>query len=352
MTPMARTLAAGATLAAALILVSTPILAQRQGQGDGNRPSRQCAREIAKLCGRDRSQIQACLREKASELSSECQSEMRARMQQRRQQASPHTGAFQRAVRPTRTVSFGEHQRQQVDVYEPEGAVEPLPLVLFVHGGGWRMGSHERVQTKPAHFGAQEVYFASTGYRLLPDYPVEDQASDVGAAVQALVGQAGALGFDAERIVLMGHSAGAHLAALVATDPQYAGEAFGAIKGVILLDGAGYDIAQNIEDAEFQTRRIYEDAFGFDEARRKALSPIAHVGGPDAPNWLALYVAERASAKWQAEWLVNALTQADRSARAVAITGTDHGRMNREIGVVAGKAQTEAIDAFLAEVFE
>ena len=253
-------------------------------------------------------------------------------------------------ARPTRTIVYGSHQRQQKDIYEPKTAVEEQPLVLFVHGGAWRMGSHKRVQSKPVHFNQKNIYFASTGYRVLPDTPVEDQARDVGLALQALIAQADPLGFDAENVILMGHSSGAHLAALVATDPQYAGDAFGAIKGVVLLDGAGYDVAKNMKDAPFERKRVYEDAFGILPQRHKALSPVTHIGGKDAPNWLALYVADRAVSKTQAELLVSGLKDAESAAQTAAIPDTDHALMNREIGTDAGKAQTEAIDAFLAKI--
>ena len=352
MTPMARTFLAGALLA----LVTTPILAQRgqgpggDGPGNGKRPSRECIREIIQVCGTDRNLVRACLAEQAQALSKKCQKQVRERMGvTKADRFEPRP--FVPAIRPTRSVLFGSHQRQRVDIYEPKDAVEPLPLVLFVHGGGWRTGDAKNVQGKPAFYKAKDYYFASTGYRLLPDHPVEEQAKDVGAAVQALVGQAEFIGFDPERVVIMGHSSGAHLAALVASDPQYAGEAFGAIKGAVLLDSAGYDIPQHMEDANFAAKRVYEEAFGFDVERQKALSPITHVGGPDAPNWLALYVAERAEAQKQVEALVAGLTAQGSSAKAVAIENTDHSRMNREIGTEAGKAQTDAIDAFLAEVF-
>lgn len=349
-------LAAGlTTLVLTALITTTPILAQRNG-GDGRgRPSRACIQEIVKLCGRDRSQIPTCLQSKSSELSSKCQSEVSARLQERQGQASGQNNgqpaAFQRGFKPTRTIVYGNAPRQQINVYEPEGAVDDLPLVLFVHGGGWRAGNHNMVHAKPAHFGEQDIFFASTGYRVLPEAPVEDQARDVGLAVQALVGQASAVGFDPKRLVIMGHSAGAHLAALVAADPQYAGEAFDAIQGVILLDGAGYDIAKNLAEAPPQGKFMIEEAFGIDPARHKALSPVTYIGAPDAPNWLALYVDTRAPAKAQAEGLVEALSAAGQSAKAVAITGTDHGRMNRELGTEAGAAQTQAMDAFLAQLF-
>ncbi len=341
-------LVAGLTTA----LIATPIVAQQN-----NRPSRECVREIVQLCGRDRSKIRSCLQEKAGQLSQSCTAEVRQRAQQRgqggqrtRQQGS--AAQFQASAKVDRTIIYGDHRRQQIDVYEPDDAVDELPMIVFIHGGGWSFGNHKTtVQTKPNHFNGNDYYFASTGYRVLPDAPVEDQASDVGAAIRALRGQSSAIGFDPDRIVLMGHSAGAHLAALVSTDPQYAGDAFEAIKGVVLLDGAGYEIASSMAEAEPQALNLYRDVFGEDPARQSALSPVTHAGGPDAPNWLALYVAERERAKAQAEKLVAALSEAGANAEAVAVLNTDHGRMNRELGTEAGAQQTQAVDAFLASLF-
>ncbi|MFL0357274.1 alpha/beta hydrolase [Erythrobacter sp. GH1-10] len=340
-------LAIALIIAVMIALIAVPLLALER-----ERPSPECVREIVQLCGRDRSKIRACLREKSAELSDTCSAELRERMQQRRGQPGQPGNAPQAVVRPDRTVIYGEHPRQQIDVFEPAGAVDELPLVLFIHGGGWSFGNHKLVQAKPAHFTGMDYYFASTGYRLLPESPVEQQASDIGAAVKALRGQATAIGFDPDRIVLMGHSAGAHLAALVATDPTYAGDAFAAIKGVILLDGAGYDVADSMANAEPRAARLYDSAFGSDPARQAALSPVTHIGGPDAPNWLALYVAERDRSKLQSERLVSALVDAGVKAQAIGIENTDHGRMNRELGTEAGAHQTQAITAFLAQAFD
>ncbi|WP_298464776.1 alpha/beta hydrolase [uncultured Erythrobacter sp.] len=338
------------TLAACLAtaLIATPILAQR----GGDRPTRECVREIVELCGRDRSQIRACLQEKASQLSESCAAEVRKRAQERRGNREGGQVQFQPSAKVSRTVIYGQHQRQQIDVYEPADAVDELPLILFIHGGGWSFGNHKiAVQSKPKHFNDAGYYFASTGYRVLPGAPVEDQAKDIGAAIQALRGQASAIGFDPNRIVLMGHSAGAHLAALVSTDPQYAGEAFAAIKGVVLLDSGAYEIASSIASAEPRSRNLYLDVFGEDPARQSALSPVTHVGGADAPNWLALYVEERAKTQAQAEMLAGALDGAGATAEAVAISNTDHGRLNRELGTEAGAVQTQAVDTFLTRIF-
>ncbi len=336
----------------AACVIAAPLAAQQR-----ERPSRECAREVRELCSdagaRDRSQTRACLQERASELSSQCSAELQQRIGARDENRSERaTRPYIAPVRVSRTVIYGDHNRQQVDVYAPADAVDAEPLVLFVHGGGWTMGSHKSVDAKPAHFGAAGYYFASTGYRLVPDAPVEQQAADIGAAIQALRGQADAIGFDPDKIVLMGHSAGAQLAALVASDPAFAGDAFDAIRGVVLLDGAGYDIAAAFDGAAPREWQVYNTAFGSDPARYAALSPITHAGGADAPNWLALYVEERERSRDQSQAFVTRLTETGSAAETVSISGTDHGRMNRELGTADGADQTQAIDAFLARIFK
>ena len=334
-----------ALIAAAGVLATSAAFAQQR-----ERLPRACVSEIRALCGSDRAQVRACLRERYAELSEGCAGELRARMQGR----TPREGARaapEAATAPARTLAYGDHRRQQVDVYLPESGARGVPLVLFIHGGGWTFGNHKQsLQDKPAHFTGAGYAFASTGYRLLPDAPVEQQAADVGAALRALRAEAAQIGFDPDLIVLMGHSAGAHLAALVASDPSYAGDAFGAVRGVVLLDGAGYDVPTNMARGDLDAPRLYEAAFGTDPARQAALSPITHVGGPDAPHWLVLYVADRPASRGQSEALAAALAEAGGDAQALAITGTDHGRLNRELGTAQGAQQTRAVDAFLARI--
>ncbi|MEL7199050.1 MAG: alpha/beta hydrolase [Pseudomonadota bacterium] len=349
------TIAAGLTLCAA---ATAPILAQRDS---ADRPSPGCIQEIVKLCRPADGEVRGCIKENFARLSDDCQSQIKARRtaddqlkareQKTRAQAEARAAQRNNTVKITRTLFFGSHPNQQIDVYAPVDAVDDLPAILFVHGGGWSMGDNKYVQAKPAHFTANDYVFASTGYRLLPSTPVEEQARDVGAAVQALVGQSNSIGIDPKRIVLMGHSAGAHLAALVATDPKYAGDAFDAIQGVILLDGAGYDIASHMASAGPRSRDLYLRVFGNDPARQAALSPLTHVGGEDVPNWLALYVKEREASGKQAKALANALSKAGIEADALSISGTDHSRLSREMGTPAGLDQTKAVDAFLAAIF-
>ncbi len=264
--------------------------------------------------------------------------------------AQPGSSASASAARPTTTIATGPAARQRLDLFAPSPgrAAAAPPLVLYIHGGGWAMGSHQRVGSKAAWASGLGVWFGSIGYRYLPEAAVEVQAADIGAAIRAARSAAATHGYDPDRIILMGHSAGAHLAALVATDPRFAGDGFAAIRAVIAIDGAGYDVPRQMAANRAVTRRLYANAFGDDPARQRALSPITHVGGPDAPDWLFIHVAHRADAAAQNQAMAAALRDSGRAAAVVAIPGT-HMTANRDFGTPAYPAAA-AVDALVRRV--
>jgi hypothetical protein len=99
------------------------------------------------------------------------------------------------------------------------------PLLVMVHGGAWRMGSKQAanvVDNKLAHWLPAGVVLVSLDYRLLPQAPVEEQADDVARAVAWVQAHAAEWGANKRQLVLMGHSAGAHLAGLLSTDARCA----------------------------------------------------------------------------------------------------------------------------------
>lgn len=246
------------------------------------------------------------------------------------------------------TLSYGSAEKQRVDLFRPASGGAGRPLILYVHGGGWAKGSHKMVAEKPAWASRMGLWFGSVGYRYLPEAAVETQAADVGAAIRKARAQAGKHGYDRDRIILMGHSAGAHLAALVGSDPQYAGDAFAAIKAVIPIDGACYDVPAQIKAAPFMAKRTYIPAFGGDPARQRALSPTAHAGGRDAPRWLMIYVKSRDDARDQSLALSTALQRGGAQASTKAIEG-NHMTANRDFGKADYPAQAE-VDALVRAV--
>ena len=255
------------------------------------------------------------------------------------------------------TISYGRDPLQALDLWRAKGAEGPAPLVVFVHGGGWKRGDKDNAtgRFKAQHYPAQGYAFASINYRLVPAATVEQQAADVAGAVKALIDRAGSLGIDRRRIVLMGHSAGAHLVALVGTDPRYlrgVGLSFADIAGVIPIDGAAYDVVAQMEDGPPIMQKTYHQAFGSDPARQKALSPTLQAAAPNARKFLLLYV-QRADGVRQAKALGAALEKGGSRVEHGSFPGEGlkgHAEINRSLGDPA-YAPTGFVDAWLKRVF-
>ncbi|WP_420145355.1 alpha/beta fold hydrolase [Sphingobium sp.] len=248
-------------------------------------------------------------------------------------------------------IAYGKDPLQALDYWPGKGAKPPL--IIFVHGGGWKRGSKDNATgaAKVDHFTRLGYAFASIDYRLVPDATVEQQAQDVADAIAHLRGRAGTLGFDPDRIILMGHSAGAHLVALVGTDMRYfekAGLRPDAVKGVIPLDGAAYDVARQMQDSGRVMAGTYEQAFGTDPARQTALSPTMQAAKPNAPSFLILHV-DRADGTAQSHALAAALNAAGTPAEVHALEGRGlrgHMQINRSMGD-PGYPGTAIVDTWL-----
>ncbi|WP_409456271.1 alpha/beta hydrolase [Sphingomonas sp. J315] len=263
---------------------------------------------------------------------------------------APATGMVEHA--------YGRDALQKLDFWAAKDSARPAPIVIFVHGGGWKRGDKRNATgaDKVTHYLGQGYAVASVNYRLVPAAKVEDQAADVAAAFAWLRTNAAKLGIDPKRMVLMGHSAGAHLVALVGTDPAYAraaGFALSDIKGVIPLDGAAYDVAAQMADGPGIMQDTYAQAFGSDPARQKSLSPTAHADGPNAPAFLILHV-DREDGKRQSEALGAALRKAGTPAQVTRMAGRGligHMEINRKLGQ-AGYPATPVVDAWLKTRFQ
>jgi arylformamidase len=252
--------------------------------------------------------------------------------------------------------AYGGQPLQRLDFWQARGKA-PAPLVIFVHGGGWRRGDKGNATgaAKVTHLLARGYAVASIDYRLVPEATVEQQAADIVLALFWLTSNAARFGIDPARVVLMGHSAGAHLVALVGTDPRYlnaSGLSFAALRGIVAIDGAGYDVPRQIADAGGLMRATYARAFGSDVARRRRLSPTFQAAAPNAPAFLILHVARRdgtAQAIAFAQALQAAGTPAER--RGFAGNGLHgHIEINRRLGDPSYPA-TAVLDAWLAKRF-
>lgn len=260
--------------------------------------------------------------------------------------------AAQRTPFPDGTVeiAYGADARQKLDFTPAErpGA----PLVLFIHGGGWSLGDMASAGHMAVHFHALGYAFASVDYRLVPDVSPQQQAQDVAAALARLIGDAPRLGIDRARVLVIGHSAGAHLAALVGTDPAYLAAhrlPISTISGVVLLDGAGYDVAAQMAHAGPLLASLYRRAFGTDPAFQARVSPIVQAAAPNAGRFLIFHIAARADSGAQSDRLGAVLRAAGTPAQVVSVDGS-HAEIFRRFGE-SGHPATLATDAFASALF-
>src|SRR5262249_37788166 len=139
--------------------------------------------------------------------------------------------------------------KQKLDVYERKG-LSNAPVLIYVHGGAWTRGDKDAVNELPEFAQRNGLLLISVGYRLTPEADAGGQADDVARAIAWSKANAAKYGGDPSKIFLIGHSAGAHLVALVGVDPNYLGRYTMAPKdlsGIICLDGAGYDAPQEMK---------------------------------------------------------------------------------------------------------
>ncbi len=256
------------------------------------------------------------------------------------------------------TFAYGPHERHRVDFWAAKGTASAAPLLFFVHGGAWRAGDKalDTGYWKQVSFPARGMALASTNYRLVPGATVEQQAEDVAAALKAVLDRAGELGIDPRRVVLLGHSAGAHLVTLLGTDETWlrrVGLSFANLAGVIGNDGACYDVPLQLQGVPEQWRGAFIEAFGNERERQRRLSPTCNAGGSNAPHFLLLHMPHRADGGIrQAHDLADAVRKAGSIARVVEVDASlenGHHELNQWLGR-PGHGTSVAVEEWLAEV--
>jgi arylformamidase len=256
-----------------------------------------------------------------------------------------------------RDVRYGDQERQLLDIYAPPGA-KNRPVVFWIHGGGWQTGDKSDVQRKPRVFNEKGYVFVSTNYRLLPKVDMATIVRDVAKSIHWVHDHIAEYGGDPNRLLVMGHSAGAQLAALICTDDRYLkaeGLSLSIVKGCVPVDGDTYDVPAIIETAEARRRAHgqpqatygHREKFGNDPAKHRDLSAVTHVAsGKGIPPFLILYVADHPDNTAQAQRFATALKEAGVPATAFGARETWHTRINNDLGLPEDPA-TKALFTFV-----
>ncbi|SEK34386.1 Acetyl esterase/lipase [Variovorax sp. YR750] len=261
-------------------------------------------------------------------------------------QPTAETAAPPAGVRVLADQPYGPDPRQRMDVYLPPNPQQGAPVLVMVHGGAWMFGDKAAasvVSQKVEHWvRGQGFILVSVSYRFVPQVDVMQQAQDVARAVATAQASAPSWGGDAGRFVLMGHSAGAHLVALLSASPSIARQQ-GARPwlGTVALDSAALDTA-----ALMQRRHMpfYDRVFGSDPAFWRSVSPTDTLAPGAPPMLLVCSTQRRDGSCTQARQFATRITATGGRAE-VAPEDLSHAQINAELGLPG--AYTTAVDAFI-----
>lgn len=267
------------------------------------------------------------------------------------------------AQRVTRDIPYAAaHERQVLDVYAPEGA-KNLPVVFWIHGGGWQTGDKSMVALKPKAFMDAGFVFVSINHRLLPAVDMGTIFRDVASALGWVHKNIAAHGGDPARLLVMGHSSGGQLAALMCVDDRYAkaeGVPLTTIKGCVPVDADTFDVPAIIEVAETRARAHHlplptnghRQKFGNDPVKHRDFSTVTHVAKDKGiPPFLILHIGGNPDTGAQARRLSAVLQAAGISAKVVVGREATHGSLNDNLGA-ADDPITRELFAFVAAALE
>jgi acetyl esterase/lipase len=231
-------------------------------------------------------------------------------------------------------VSYGNDEKQKLDVYAPKGA-KGAPVVLFVHGGEWSRHDKSEVSYKPKFLNEAGVVFVSVNYRLSPAAKHPAHANDVASAVAWVRQHAAEFGGDPDKLVLIGHSAGCHLVTLVALDPRYLGRVKlrpSDLRGVVAWSGGAYDLVEKVR-AGGKYADYIKSAFGDSPAAQRDASPVAHVRDAQSlPAFLFVSIERGNASHKAAERLAKLIRDAKGRADSQLLEGRDHFHANHLLG--------------------
>lgn len=247
-------------------------------------------------------------------------------------------------TRTLRDLAYGPDSRQRMDVYIPANARADSPILFMVHGGAWKMGDKRAsavVTHKAAYWLPKGYVMVSTNYRLFPAADPIEQAHDVARAIAFAHNHARDWGADPKRLLLMGHSAGAHLVSLLAAAPEIA-TTEGALPwlGTIALDTAAFDVAEIMSVRHY---RFYDQVFGDDPDFWRRASPTSRINSAPKP-FLAVCSTKRDNACTQAKGFAARVTSVGGQITVLPVD-LRHLDINEQLGKAS--PYTDSVDAFV-----
>ncbi|MBC7696609.1 MAG: alpha/beta hydrolase [Burkholderiales bacterium] len=167
----------------------------------------------------------------------------------------------------------------KLDVYTPRKSETPKKILVFIHGGNWVQGKKSLYRFFGNGIARKNIACVVISYRLSPKTDIVGMADDVAMAVKWIKENALNFNGDTNNIFISGHSAGGHLAAMVALDDHYFEKLKmkNPIKGAVLIDAFGLDMYNYLRHSNNKRDTIYRRVFTDDSVNWKKYSPVYHL---------------------------------------------------------------------------
>lgn len=246
-------------------------------------------------------------------------------------------------------LAYGNAAAQQLDVYPPPMGSNhgQAPIIMMVHGGAWKIGDKtmsRSIDAKLQRWVPRGFVFVSINYRMLPEAKPDVQLQDVACALAFVQEKAASWGGDPDRVILMGHSAGAHLVTLLDVSPfSQFNPRPRPVLGTVSLDSAAMDVEQVMSHKHY---RLYDEPFGTDPAYWRRMSPT-QVMTPGSAPVLSVYSTRRDDATQQTQQFA---AKGKSLGLRIDTLGVDlsHGDINGQLGL--DNAYTRQVEAFMASL--
>ncbi|MBH5322020.1 alpha/beta hydrolase [Aurantiacibacter sediminis] len=213
-------------------------------------------------------------------------------------------------------IAYGAHERQKLDVYAPVEATDDVkPVIVWFYGGSWNSGTRKGYDFVGRALAAEGFITVVPDYRLVPEVRFPAFVEDGAQAVRWVRENAAGYGGDPDNIVVMGHSAGAHIAAMLANDPQWLGEDRAAIAGLVGLAGP-YDFLPLDTDSTIAAFSQWPDL--------AETQPVTFADADSPPALLLTGADDTTVRPRNSISLTAALTAAGVEAEMVQYEGEDH----------------------------
>ena len=206
------------------------------------------------------------------------------------------------SAKVTRNVPYGPDERHRLDVYTPANKSDmPLPILIFVHGGGFTSGHKREYSSIGYYFARHGILTVIPNYRLAPENKWPAGPEDIASILKWIGLHGSRFGGDTDRVFLIGHSAGAaHISGYMFFEDFQLGDG---VIGAILMSGPTYDTTQ-LSKADMAY-------YGEDKSKHSSMSVIHHIDGCKIPLFVVFAEFDTPLVQDQNRILINAVFQRD-----------------------------------------